>query len=77
MGMKDFETTSLLRDSVTRDMEVCEHKGKYYYTISQEQKIIHTSELYKTSEEAAREGVYMLDRLHEQSPLLSDYNPEA
>lgn len=77
MGMKDFSTNSLLHDGVTRDMEVCEHKGRYYYTISEGQKVVYTSDLYTNSEDAAREGVYMLNQLHEQAPLRSDYNPEA
>lgn len=64
--------TTLLSNIPTRDMEVCEHNGQYFYTITEAGKIIHTSDKYKDSGECAAAGIKMLDALHEQAPLRCD-----
>lgn len=63
---------SELKDIHTRDMEVCEHKGQYYFTISEGGKLIHTSDKYWSGSEATIAGIKMMDALHEQAPLRCD-----
>jgi hypothetical protein len=53
----------------TRDMEICEYKGMYFFTITESGKIIYTSGRYFSVEECTSEGFHMMDALHERAPL--------
>jgi hypothetical protein len=65
-----------LEKSVTRDCAFDVNKeGKYYFTIKEGNSTIFQSKLYDTSEDCTRDGIGMLDILHERNPIRTEYVP--
>jgi len=61
---------------VTRWMEPRENKdGYWYYVIGEGEKTVIESDLYQTSTECVCAGMAMMEKLHEQLPLLCNSRP--
>ena len=65
-----------MKESIVRELEVCENNdGYWYFTIKEGKTLIIEGDLMQTSIEAHAAGMRWLDALHNEHPLHNDDKP--